>query len=160
MTLSGTHGSNMNAFWWVVREIYSWRETLTKNFEVNSTNKTESNERTNEWTNKQTNIKRRGESYIPPGIYAGGYKDRVQRWPFVEIPVYLNKKKWRVHFEQEGHEALNRSPEYTGQSQTFNFEIWMSFGQGQRMTMTFDTHSTSLTHLAECFKWLWDLRLQ
>ena len=22
-----------------------------------------------------------------------------------------------------GHEALNRSPEYTGQSQTFNFEI-------------------------------------
>ena len=25
--------------------------------------------------------------------------------------------------EQEGHEALNRSPEYTGQSQTFNFEI-------------------------------------
>ena len=25
--------------------------------------------------------------------------------------------------KQEGHEALNRSPEYTGQSQTFNFEI-------------------------------------
>ena len=25
--------------------------------------------------------------------------------------------------KQEGHEALNRSPEYTGQSQTFNFKI-------------------------------------
>ena len=25
--------------------------------------------------------------------------------------------------KQEGHEALNGSPEYTGQSQTFNFEI-------------------------------------
>ena len=28
----------------------------------------------------------------------------------------------------------------------------MTFGQGQRMTLTFDTHSTSLTHLAECKK--------
>ena len=36
----------------------------------------------------------------------------------------------------------------------------MTFGQVQRMTLTFDTHSTSLTHLAECFKRLWDLRLQ
>ena len=26
-------------------------------------------------------------------------------------------------YKQEGHEALNRSPEYIGQSQTFNFEI-------------------------------------
>ena len=34
---------------------------------------------------------------------------------------------------------------------SFNFEIWMTFDQGQRMTLTFDTHSTSLTHLAECF---------
>ena len=45
-------------------------------------------------------------------------------------------------------------------TQTFNFEIWVTFDQGQRMTLTFDTHSTSLTHLAECFKQLWDLRLQ
>ena len=63
-------------------------------------------------------------------------------------------------FKQDGHEALNRSPEYTGQSQTFNFEIWVTFDQGQKMTLTFDTHSTSLTHLAERFKRLWDLRLQ
>ena len=28
----------------------------------------------------------------------------------------------------------------------------MTFGQGQRMTLTFDTHLTSLTHLAECKK--------
>ena len=34
--------------------------------------------------------------------------------------------------------ALNRSPEYTGQSQIFNFEIWVTFDQGQRMTLTFD----------------------
>ena len=52
------------------------------------------------------------------------------------------------------HEALNRSPEYTVRSQTFNFEICVTFDQGQRMTLTFDTHSTSLTHLAECFKQL------
>ena len=45
-------------------------------------------------------------------------------------------------------------------SQTFNFEIWVTFDQGQRMILTFDTHSTSLIHLAECFKQLWDLRLQ
>ena len=39
---------------------------------------------------------------------------------------------------------------------TFNFEIWVTFDQGQRMALTFDTHSTSLTHLAKCFKQLWD----
>ena len=43
---------------------------------------------------------------------------------------------------------------------SFNFEIWMTFDQGQRMTLTFDTHSTSLTHLAKCFKQLCDPRLQ
>ena len=26
---------------------------------------------------------------------------------------------------------------------SFNFEIWVTFDQGQRMTLTFDTHSTS-----------------
>ena len=57
----------MSAFWWVVREIYSLRETLTKNFEVNSTNVTESNERTNERTDE-----RQGENYKPLGINAGG----------------------------------------------------------------------------------------
>ena len=28
----------------------------------------------------------------------------------------------------------------------------MTFGQGQRMNLTFDTHSTSLTYLVECKK--------
>ena len=50
--------------------------------------------------------------------------------------------------------ALNRSPENTGQSQTFNFEICVTFDQGQKMTLIFDTHSTSITNLAECFKQL------
>ena len=26
---------------------------------------------------------------------------------------------------------------------SFNFEIWVTFDQGQRMALTFDTHSTS-----------------
>ena len=67
----------------MIREIYSLRETLTKNFEVNSTNVTESNEQTNEQTNEPTNQptnehmngrtdKRQGENYIPRGINAGG----------------------------------------------------------------------------------------
>ena len=48
-------------------EIYSLRETLTKNFEVNSTNVTESNERT--YIRKDERI---GENYIPLGKNAGG----------------------------------------------------------------------------------------
>ena len=43
---------------------------------------------------------------------------------------------------------------------SFNFDIRVIFDQGQTMTLTFDTHSTSLTHLVECFKQLWDQRLQ
>ena len=43
---------------------------------------------------------------------------------------------------------------------SFYFEIWVTFDQGQRMTLTFDTHSTSLTHLVECFKQLWDVKMQ
>ena len=35
---------------------------------------------------------------------------------------------------------------------SFNFEIRVTFDQGQRMTLTFDTHSTSLTHLAKRYK--------
>ena len=30
---------------------------------------------------------------------------------------------------------------------SFNFEIWVTFDQGQRMASTFDIHSTLLTHL-------------
>ena len=32
---------------------------------------------------------------------------------------------------------------------SFNFEIWVTFDQGQRMALTFDIHSTSLTHFVE-----------
>ena len=46
------------------------------------------------------------------------------------------------------------------QKTSLNFEIWVTFDQGQRMTLTFDTHWTSLTHLAKYFKQLRDLRLQ
>ena len=37
---------------------------------------------------------------------------------------------------------------------SFNFEIGVIFDQSQRMTLTFDTQSTSLTYLAKCFKQL------
>ena len=37
---------------------------------------------------------------------------------------------------------------------SFNIEIRVNFDQSQRMTLTFDTHSTSLTNLAKCFKQL------
>ena len=55
----------------MVREIYSLRETLTKNFEVNSTNLPESNQRTNIRRDE-----RKGENYIPLGINAGGIKSK------------------------------------------------------------------------------------
>ena len=38
---------------------------------------------------------------------------------------------------------------------SFNFEIYMIFDKGQRMTLTFDIHLTSFTHLDECFNQLW-----
>ena len=37
---------------------------------------------------------------------------------------------------------------------SFNIEIRVTFDQGQGMALTFDTHSTSLTHLVEFFKQL------
>ena len=32
---------------------------------------------------------------------------------------------------------------------SFNFEIWVTFDQDQRMALTFDIHLTSLTHLVK-----------
>ena len=68
--------------------------------------------------------------------------------------VYITDEHMDGQNKQVGPEALNCSPEYTGQSQKFNYKVRVTFDQGQRMTLTFDTHSTSLTHLAECFKQL------
>ena len=51
--------------------MYPLRETLTKKFEVNSTNVMESTEQMNEQMNIQTD-ERKGESYIPLGINAEG----------------------------------------------------------------------------------------
>ena len=53
------------------------------------------------------------------------------------LEVYCNKRAkrpWITHLSIQA------------KSQTFNFEIWVTFDQGQRMTLTFDTHSTSSTH--------------
>ena len=40
----------------------------------------------------------------------------------------------------------SKSPNCFCNKTSFNFEISLTFEQGQRMTLTFDTHSTSLTH--------------
>ena len=40
------------------------------------------------------------------------------------------------------------------QKTSSNLEIWVTFDQGKRMALTFDTQSTSLTNSAECFKQL------
>ena len=48
----------------------------------------------------------------------------------------------------------SKSPKYFCEKTSFIFEILVTFDQGQRMTLTFDTHSTSLTYLANCFKQL------
>ena len=53
------------------REIYSLTETLTKNFEVNSTNMMESYEQMNIRMDKW-----KGKSYIPLSINAGGIMGR------------------------------------------------------------------------------------
>ena len=66
----------MNAFWCLVREIYSLRETLTKNFVVNSTNVTESNERTNTRTNEQTNRQTSRRKLYTPQHKCRGYKKK------------------------------------------------------------------------------------
>ena len=94
----------------MVREIYSLRETLTKNFDVNSTNVTESNERTNTRTNERMNIrtdKRQGENYIPRGINAGGITRAPNAGANARLYLHLEnsksknghnfvKKNWRI----------------------------------------------------------------
>ena len=58
--LQGNYGPNMNVFWYVVAEIYTTWETLTQNFDANSTRQKEvrtneqTNEQTYEWTNGKT----------------------------------------------------------------------------------------------------------
>ena len=39
-------------------------------------------------------------------------------------------------------------------SSSQNFEIWVTFGRGQRMTLTFDTRLALFTHLVECINQL------
>ena len=76
-TLQGTYGSNMNAFWWVVCEIYPiWELSCNsvKNFVVNSTN--------------VRTYQQKGENNLPLGINAGvkliesntGQNNRVSKY--------------------------------------------------------------------------------
>ena len=53
-----------------------------------------------------------------------------------------------------------KSPKLFLRKTSFNFENRVTFDQGQRMTLTFDTHSTLLTYLAKCFKQVRDPILQ
>ena len=59
----------MNAFWWVVREIYTTWETSTQLCENLCTWRT--HKRKNKHMNGRTG-ERKGENYIPLGINAGG----------------------------------------------------------------------------------------
>ena len=70
----------------MVREIYSLRETLTKNFEANSTNVTESNERMKIRTDE-----RKDENYITLGINAGGMIKQLSTNSRCYLPCYKNK---------------------------------------------------------------------
>ena len=76
----------------MVREIYPLRETLTKNFEVNSTNVTENNDQTNKQTNIRTD-KRKDENYIPLSINAGGIMKeqlQTQNFKWMDVCMYIN----------------------------------------------------------------------
>ena len=42
----------------------------------------------------------------------------------------------------------------------FNFENRVTFREGQRITLTFDTYVGSTDHLVQCIYQLWDHRLQ
>ena len=58
-------------------------------------------------------------------------------WPnslvFIFIPILLQAFIWTL--------VPNR-PTFLRKT-SFNFEIWVTFDQGQRMTLAFDTHPTS-----------------
>ena len=59
-------------------------------------------------------------------------------WPnsfeFNFIPILLQAFVWTL--------VPNRQKMFLRKA-SFNFEIWVTFDQGQRMTLTFDTHPTS-----------------
>ena len=74
-------------------------------------------------------------------------------------PNHLYKFSFPLFSHKLPHELWFQITQLFLRKASFNFEIWVIFDQGQRLTLTFDTHSTSLTHLAECFNQLWDLRL-
>ena len=122
----------MKAFWWVVREIYSLRETLTKNFEVNSTNVTESNERTNTRTNERTNIrtdKRQGENYIPRGINAGGIKIKDNECRAHDLGSYAQGQGHKRLKSCLGKNYWNKFNE-TSQKIEHNGKVCRAQGQG------------------------------
>ena len=55
---------------------------------------------------------------------------------------FSHKLPYEIWFQRTQHVFRNAS---------FNFEIRVTSGQGQRMTLAFGTHLTLLTHLVECF---------
>ena len=58
------------------------------------------------------------------------------------------------HFSLSCHTSFDfKSPNCFCEKQVcFNLEICVTFDQAQRIALTFDTHSTSLTHLVDFFK--------
>ena len=55
---------------------------------------------------------------------------------FVKIFISYSPSSFHMNFG-------SKSPHCFWKKKSFNFEIWVTFDQNQRMTLTFDTHSTS-----------------
>ena len=129
----------MNAFWWVVREIYWLRETLTKNFEVNSTNVTESNERTNTRTNERTNERTyertngqtsRRKLYTPRHKCWGYNKTLPPSGPLSYLHG-LALKTWTSYWKKEGSAGMDMWNAPTVQSrQPLTYRLMESMGLG------------------------------
>ena len=92
----------------MVREIYSLRETLTKNFEVNSTNVTDSSERPNEHTNvyaggitsKEDIANTFGETFLKNSPSRRGWSGGAMvlgKLPVPGRPTYLDHSRARAH---------------------------------------------------------------
>ena len=113
-TLQGTYGPNMNAFWWVVCEIFPTWETCTQNF-CRKFHVRDTNERTNIWTDERTKMERR--KLYTPRHKCRGYKylqwDSIKcQFPFFHYKSMAAAKATRVLIRLEQKTKLFIPPAY------------------------------------------------
>ena len=75
-------------------------------------------------------------------------------WPYSVVYIFIAIHPLVLKWNLVTHDSI--VPEKT----SFNFEIWVTFGQGQILTLTYDTHLTSLSYLFEYLNQLLGLWLQ